>query len=112
MKAMCNNTATIGCASTSARRHPCRAVLPHHSDQAAFALPILSERKNCNLPGVLVDLPTITEKDVDDLLNWVRIMLPALRKGGAQGRSANRHSVALSALRPVDRRAYQTKSTS
>lgn len=28
------------------------------------------ERKNCNLPGVIVDLPTITEKDQDDLLNW------------------------------------------
>ena len=30
----------------------------------------LGERKNMNLPGVCVDLPTITEKDRDDLLNW------------------------------------------
>ena len=30
----------------------------------------IGERKNCNLPGVVVDLPTITEKDTDDLLNW------------------------------------------
>ena len=29
-----------------------------------------SERKNCNLPGVIVDLPTITEKDTEDLLKW------------------------------------------
>jgi len=30
----------------------------------------LGERKNMNLPGVNVDLPTITEKDRDDILNW------------------------------------------
>jgi pyruvate kinase len=30
----------------------------------------LGERKNCNLPGVVVDLPTLTEKDEDDLINW------------------------------------------
>jgi len=30
----------------------------------------LGERKNCNLPGVVVDLPTLTEKDVDDLVNF------------------------------------------
>lgn len=29
-----------------------------------------SERKNVNLPGVVVDLPTLTDKDVDDLVNW------------------------------------------
>jgi len=28
------------------------------------------ERKNVNLPGVIVDLPTLTDKDVDDILNW------------------------------------------
>jgi len=30
----------------------------------------IGERKNMNLPGVVVDLPTFTEKDVDDIQNW------------------------------------------
>jgi pyruvate kinase len=30
----------------------------------------LGERKNMNLPGVNVDLPTITEKDRNDIINW------------------------------------------
>jgi len=30
----------------------------------------IGERKNMNLPGVVVDLPTLTEKDVDDIVNW------------------------------------------
>lgn len=30
----------------------------------------LGEKKNMNLPGVVVDLPTLTDKDVDDLLHW------------------------------------------
>ncbi|KAL2643733.1 hypothetical protein R1flu_011320 [Riccia fluitans] len=30
----------------------------------------LGERKNCNLPGVIVDLPTVTKKDEDDILIW------------------------------------------
>jgi Pyruvate kinase, barrel domain len=34
------------------------------------ALPNCSERKNVNLPGVVVDLPTLTAKDEDDLVNW------------------------------------------
>lgn len=30
----------------------------------------LGERKNCNLPGVKVDLPVLQEKDIDDLTNF------------------------------------------
>ena len=30
----------------------------------------LGERKNVNLPGVNVDLPTMTEKDVKDIVGW------------------------------------------
>jgi pyruvate kinase len=30
----------------------------------------LGERKNCNLPGVKVDLPVIQEKDINDLVNF------------------------------------------
>ena len=30
----------------------------------------LGERKNVNLPGVIVDLPTITEKDRIDIVDW------------------------------------------
>ena len=30
----------------------------------------LGERKNCNLPGVKVDIPVLTAKDVDDLQNF------------------------------------------
>jgi len=30
----------------------------------------IGERKNMNLPGVVVDLPTLTDKDVDDIRNW------------------------------------------
>eukprot|EP01016_Furgasonia_blochmanni_P002737 TRINITY_DN1106_c0_g2_i3.p1 TRINITY_DN1106_c0_g2~~TRINITY_DN1106_c0_g2_i3.p1 ORF type:complete len:532 (+),score=195.95 TRINITY_DN1106_c0_g2_i3:174-1769(+) len=35
----------------------------------------LGEKKNMNLPGVVVDLPTVTEKDEDDFVNF------ALKKG-------------------------------
>lgn len=30
----------------------------------------LGERKNVNLPGVIVDLPTLTGKDKEDILQW------------------------------------------
>jgi len=30
----------------------------------------IGERKNMNLPGVVVDLPTLTNKDIDDIKNW------------------------------------------
>jgi pyruvate kinase len=30
----------------------------------------IGERKNMNLPGVVVDLPTLTEKDIDDIAKW------------------------------------------
>merc|ERR1712087_230087 len=30
----------------------------------------IGERKNMNLPGVVVNLPTLTEKDIDDIVNW------------------------------------------
>ena len=30
----------------------------------------IGERKNMNLPGVTVDLPTLTEKDIDDIQNF------------------------------------------
>ncbi|CAA7391039.1 unnamed protein product [Spirodela intermedia] len=31
---------------------------------------VLGERKNVNLPGVVVDLPTLTDKDKEDILEW------------------------------------------
>ena len=30
----------------------------------------IGERKNMNLPGVVVDLPTLTEKDITDIKDW------------------------------------------
>ena len=30
----------------------------------------IGERKNMNLPGVKVDLPTVTEKDKNDIVNF------------------------------------------
>lgn len=31
---------------------------------------LLGERKNCNLPGVMVHLPVLGQKDVDDVQNF------------------------------------------
>lgn len=31
---------------------------------------MLGERKNVNLPGVIVDLPVLEDKDIDDIVNW------------------------------------------
>ncbi len=62
--ARCTNTATIGCV-------PRACIEP--ATLLRSNLPVSasgSERKNCNLPGVIVDLPTITEKDTEDLLDW------------------------------------------
>jgi pyruvate kinase len=30
----------------------------------------IGERKNMNLPGAIIDLPILTEKDADDLVNF------------------------------------------
>ncbi|KAI9077455.1 hypothetical protein K1719_040574 [Acacia pycnantha] len=38
--------------------------------RTGFLRDVLGERKNVNLPGVIVDLPTLTEKDNEDILSW------------------------------------------
>lgn len=48
----------------------------------------IGERKNMNLPGVVVELPTFTEKDVDDIVNFgiknnVDFIAPSFVRKGA-----------------------------
>jgi pyruvate kinase len=83
---------------------------------------MLGERKNVNLPGVVVDLPTITEKDSDDILGWGVpngidfIAASFVRKGSdvsTYGRSsARRASPSRSSPRLRTRRASSTLTTS
>ena len=49
------------------------AILNSNSDRLASVSQIFlvcRERKNVNLPGVIVDLPTLTKKDEEDLTKW------------------------------------------
>ena len=87
VRAKCLNSATLGCAlrlelacmclhteNTSWLQHitvqircfsmcaACKAFSPDLFD--------CRERKNMNLPGVVVDLPTLTKKDEVDLVEW------------------------------------------
>ncbi|KAK9986775.1 hypothetical protein SO802_031726 [Lithocarpus litseifolius] len=56
---------------------------------------LLGERKNVNLPGVVVDLPTLTEKDIEDILGWGvpnkidMIALSFVRKGSDLAEARN-----------------------
>lgn len=42
----------------------------------------LGERKNCNLPGVMINLPVLQEKDVHDL---TKFGIPQVSLNGAPG---------------------------
>ncbi|KAL9349062.1 hypothetical protein Peur_056317 [Populus x canadensis] len=61
---------------------------------------VLGERKNVNLPGVIVDLPTLTEKDKEDILAWGvpnkidMIALSFVRKGSDLVEVENQEGVA------------------
>ena len=47
-----------------------KALLPDGVVVKVMNSATIGEKKNMNLPGVIVDLPTITEKDRDDLVNF------------------------------------------
>ena len=47
-----------------------KALLPDGVVVRVLNSATIGEKKNMNLPGVIVDLPTITEKDRDDLVNF------------------------------------------
>ncbi|CAN1294693.1 Pyruvate kinase, cytosolic isozyme [Linum perenne] len=61
---------------------------------------VLGERKNVNLPGVIVDLPTLTEKDKEDIMKWGvpnhidMIALSFVRKGSDLVEVENQEGVA------------------
>ncbi|TYI14017.1 hypothetical protein ES332_A08G098200v1 [Gossypium tomentosum] len=61
---------------------------------------LLGERKNVNLPGVIVDLPTLTDKDKEDILEWGipnqidMIALSFVRKGSDLVEVENQEGVA------------------
>jgi pyruvate kinase len=46
--------------------HPKKGMVKCRCENTAM----LGEKKNVNLPGIVVDLPTITQKDMDDILQW------------------------------------------
>ena len=72
-------TSALWCRSTSmARARSCHAhVTPACPAPLCSSVVVkclnsekLGQRKNMNLPGVIVDLPTVTKKDADDLENF------------------------------------------
>lgn len=46
--------------------HPEKGMVKARCENTAM----LGEKKNVNLPGIVVDLPTITQKDIDDIMQW------------------------------------------
>ena len=60
------------CALLTCSRHAksSRVLACHSVDFCLTWLMACRERKNVNLPGVIVDLPTLTKKDEEDLVQW------------------------------------------